>query len=129
MFHLRLTRTMLWLSVLALAADGIAATDVKVNFTLNTTDAYGVPIQEQRYYYLYRPDNLPRTNPLPMVLFMEDTPASPPASSFHRIADQAGFLMISCSFSGNSTGTPGTQWNADNPRITGYEDYDYISAV
>ena len=120
---------MLWLSVLALAADGIAATDVKVNFTLNTTDAYGVPIQEQRYYYLYRPDNLPRTNPLPMVLFMEDTPASPPASSFHRIADQAGFLMISCSFSGNSTGTPGTQWNADNPRITGYEDYDYISAV
>src|ERR1035438_9886359 len=99
MFHLRFTRTMLWLSVLALAADGIAATDVKVNFTLNTTDAYGVPIQEQRYYYLYRPDNLPRTNPLPMVLFMEDTPASPPASSFHRIADQAGFLMISCSFS------------------------------
>ena len=127
MLQLRFMRTMLWLTGIVIAAECFAATDVQVKFTLNTTDPYGAPIQEQRYYYLYRPDNLPRTNVLPMVLFMEDGPNSGPASSFHHIADQSGFLLVSCSFSGNSSGTPGSGWNADNPLITGFEDIDYIS--
>ena len=31
-----------------------------------------------------------------------------------------------CTFTGNSLGTV---WNNDNPRITGFEDYDYCDAV
>jgi poly(3-hydroxybutyrate) depolymerase len=109
-----------------LASDGLAATDVRVNFTLNTADAYGSPLQQQRYYYVYRPENLPKTSPVPMVLVMTGSGA---ATFFHRKADQAGFVVVSCSFSGNSTGTPGTVWNNDNPHITGYEDYDYVTEV
>jgi hypothetical protein len=48
---------------------------------------------------------------------------------FHRKADQAGFIVVSCSFSGNSTGTPGTVWTNDDPRIQGPEDYDYVNEV
>jgi len=62
-----------------------------------------------------------------MILVMEASPNSGPATFFHREANQAGFVVVSCSFSGNSTGAPGTQWNADSPRITGFEDYDFIS--
>ena len=83
-----------------------AATDVRVNFTLNTADVSGAPLQEQRYYYVYRPDNLPKTKPVPMVLVMEASPNSGPAGFFHRKADQAGFLVVSCSFSGNSSERP-----------------------
>ena len=115
--------------LLALACYGLAATDVKVGFTLNTTNVYGAPLQESRYYYLYRPDNLPKTTPAPMVLVFEASPASAPAAFFHRKADQAGFILLSCSFSGNTGGTPGTSWTNDDPRIVGYEDYDYISEV
>src|SRR5664279_1182207 len=107
-----------------LAIDGLAATHVRVNFTLDTTDADGTPIQQQRYYYVYRPDNLPRTNPVPMVLVTLGGGAM-----FHRKAGQAGFIVVTCAFAGNSTGNPGTGWNADNPRISGYEDYDYLTEV
>ncbi|MGI8745521.1 MAG: hypothetical protein ACR2NN_23700 [Bryobacteraceae bacterium] len=119
----------LLLCMLTLASDGFAATDVRVDFTLNTTDAGGGALQQKRYYYVYRPDSLPKTNPVPMILVMEASPGSGSAAFLHRKAEQAGFVVVSCSFSGNSTGTPGTVWNNDNPRATGYEDYDYITEV
>ena len=112
-------------SVMILASQAFAATDVRVNFTLNTTDAYGAPLQQKRFYYVYRPDNLPKTTPVPMVLVMD----SAPATFFHRQADAVGFVVVSCSFSGNSTGTPGTVWINDNPRIAGFEDFDYTTEV
>lgn len=106
-----------------------AATDLRVDFTLNTTDPYGAPLQEQRYYYVYRPDNLPRTTPVPIVLVLEASANTGPETFFHAMADKSGFVVVSCSFSGKSTGTPGTQWTADNPRFAGFEDYDYFSQV
>jgi poly(3-hydroxybutyrate) depolymerase len=113
---------LLLISCLTLAGDGLAATDVRVDFTLNTTAANGAPLQQSRYYYLYRPDNLSKAAPVPMILVME---AGGPAGFFHRKADQAGFLVVSCSFSGNSTGG----FNNHNPRISGFEDFDYITEV
>jgi poly(3-hydroxybutyrate) depolymerase len=127
---LRRLRIALWLLCLFIPAyDAFAASDIRVNFTLNTTDAYGAPIQQNRYYYVYRPGNLPKSTPVPMVLVMEASPNGGPAGFFHRKADQAGFVVVSCSFSGNSTGTPGTVWTSDNPRIVGFEDIDYITEV
>jgi poly(3-hydroxybutyrate) depolymerase len=121
----RFPRTALCLLCFAvLASDGLAATDVRVNFTLDTTDADGTPIQQQRYYYVYRPDNLPRTSPVPMLLVTLGG-----GTMFHRNAGQAGFIVATCAFAGNSSGNPGTGWNADNPRISGYEDYDYLTEV
>jgi poly(3-hydroxybutyrate) depolymerase len=117
------------LFLLLLANLSFAVTDLKVDFTLDTADPYGVSLQQHRYYYLYRPDNLPRVTPIPIILLLEASPNSGPATFFHFMADQAGFVLVSCSFSGNSTGTPGTQWNADNPRITGFEDYVYLREV
>jgi poly(3-hydroxybutyrate) depolymerase len=111
------------------AANALAAQDVRVNFTLNTTDSEGDAVQESRYYYLYRPDNLPMDTPVPMLLVLEDGPNSGPQSVFHAEAGRAGFILISCSFSGNSSGTPGNGWTADDPDIEGYEDQDYLSAV
>jgi poly(3-hydroxybutyrate) depolymerase len=111
-----------------LAGAGFGATDVRVDFTLNTRDAYGGPLQQRRYYYVYRPDNLSRTTPVPMVLDMS-AGGSGAATFLHRKAGEAGFVVVSCSFSGNSTGTPGTVWNNDNPRISGFEDFDYIDEV
>jgi poly(3-hydroxybutyrate) depolymerase len=116
---------LLLLCFVILASGGFAATDVRVDFTLNAADAYGAPLQQNRFYWVYRPDNLPKTTPVPMILVMD----SSPATFLHRKADQAGFVVVSCSFSGNSTGTPGTVWNSDNPRITGFEDYDYTTEV
>jgi len=99
----------MWLPGLAaFTVSAFAAKDVRVDFKLNTTDAYNAPIQQSRYYYVYRPDNLSISTPVPMVLVMEASPNSGPAGFFHRKADQAGFILISCSFSGNSSGTPGT---------------------
>ena len=118
-----------FLALLISAGEVFAASAVKVNFTLNTTDAYGVPIVEDRYYYVYRPDGLSSNTPVPMILVMEASPSSGPASMLNAKAAQAGFVVVSCSFSGNSTGIPGTVWNNDNPRITGFEDFDYTTAV
>jgi hypothetical protein len=72
---------------------------------------------------------MPKTDPAPMVLLMEASPASGPATFLHRKAEQAGFIVVSCSFSGNYTGTPGTVWNNSDPRVSGYEDFDYITEV
>jgi poly(3-hydroxybutyrate) depolymerase len=96
-----------------------------VNFTLDTTDENGAPITENRYYYVYRPDGLSKTTPVPMVLVMD----SSLATFFHRKADQAGFVVVSCFFSGNSTGTPGTTWDNHNPYINGFDDMDYTTEV
>jgi poly(3-hydroxybutyrate) depolymerase len=120
---------LLFLSLAVFATDALAATAVRVDFTLNTTDENGAPLTESRYYHVYRPDGLSKTTPVPMILVMEAGPASGPAGFLHRKADQAGFVVVSCSFSGNSTGTPGTVWNNHNPRITGWEDFDYTTEV
>ena len=122
----RLIRTVLLpICSFLLAGSCFAATDVRVDFTLNTTDPYGAPLRQNRYYYIFRPDGLPKSAPAPLVLLMDGSPPT----LFHRKAQQAGFVAVSCSFSGNSTGTPGTVWNSDNPRISGLEDYDYITEV
>ena len=115
--------TILWLWLTCLSTLP-GATDVRVDFTLNTRDAQGAPVRQQRRYFVYRPDNLPRTAPVPLVLIMSGA-----AGLLHRKADQAGFVVVSCSFAGNSTGTPATGWNNHDPRISGFEDYDYITAV
>lgn len=118
---------LLLISLCATALRLAAATDVKVDFTLNTTDENGAPIQQARTYYVYRPDNLSRANPVPMVLVMDAAPSTSAGGGFfHRKADQAGFLVISCEFTGNSGGG---SWVNDNPRIIGFEDYDYVSTV
>jgi poly(3-hydroxybutyrate) depolymerase len=114
-----------FLSLVVFATNALAATDVRVNFTLNTTDENGAPLTESRYYYVYRPDGLSKAAPVPMVLVMD----SSPATFFHRKADQAGFVVVSCAFSGNSTGTPGTTWDNHNPCINGFDDVDYTTAV
>ena len=118
-------RIALFLLSSILTAPGFAATDVRVNFTLNTTDAYGAPIRQNRFYFVYRPDNLPKTSPVPMILVMDGGVAP----FWHRKADEAGFVVVSCSFSGNSSGDPATVWINDNPRIVGYEDMDYTTEV
>ncbi len=112
-----------------LSVNLLAATAVKVSFTLNTTDKYGSPLAQNRYYYVYRPDGLSAASPVPMILVMEASPSSGAASMLNAKAAQAGFVVVSCSFSGNSTGTPGTVWVNDNPRIAGFEDYDYTTEV
>jgi len=106
-----------------------AATDVRVNFTLNTTDENGAPMAESRYYYVYRPDGLSKAVPVPTVLVMACIPNEGPATFFHRKANQAGFVVVSCSFSGDSSGTPGTGWNNHNPYVNGFEDMDYTTEV
>ncbi len=103
-----------------------ARADVRVDFTLDTTDPDGVPIQENRYYYVYRPAGLPKTDPVPMVLVMEASPGSGAATFWHAQADRVGLVIVSCAIPGNSGGG---SWNNDNPRISGFEDYDYTTAV
>jgi poly(3-hydroxybutyrate) depolymerase len=112
------------------ASSVLAATAVKVNFTLNTTDAYGNALVQNRLYYKYRPDGFPMTTPLPMVLIMEASGDTGSADSvLNTKANAMGFVVVTCEFSGNSTGTPGTVWVNDNPRVVGWEDYDYVSQV
>ena len=55
----------LFLCSLTLAGTGLAATEVRVDFTLNTTAVNGAPLRQSRYYYLYRPDNLSKATPVP----------------------------------------------------------------
>jgi poly(3-hydroxybutyrate) depolymerase len=110
-----------WWLLLACAPAAFAATDVRVNFTLNTTDPYGAPLQQTRTYWVYRPDNLPRTVTAPMILVMDGGVSS----LLHRKADQAGFVVVSCTYTGNSS----NGWSNDDPRIRGYEDYDYTDEV
>jgi poly(3-hydroxybutyrate) depolymerase len=105
----------------------LGATDEKVSFALTTTDADGAAIAQQRFYYVYRPDGLPRTQAAPMVLVMECRGGDLPAKFFHRKADEAGFVLVSCAVEGNSTGNRG--WVNGDPAVVGYEDMDYTTAV
>jgi poly(3-hydroxybutyrate) depolymerase len=113
--------------LLVLGGRSWAATDVKVEFTLKTTDAAGAAITQNRFYYVYRPDNLARDKPAPLVLCMECRGGDLPAKFFHRKADEAGFVLVSCAIEGNSTGN--RVWNNGNPRVSGFEDIDYTTAV
>jgi poly(3-hydroxybutyrate) depolymerase len=122
-------RVFLSLSLVILAANARAATDVRVNFTLNTTNRNGVPVTQSRYYYVYRPNGLSKAIPVPMVLRMECVANEGPAAFLHRKADQAGFVVVSCSFSGNSSGTPGSGWSNHNVYVDGFEDMDYTTEV
>ncbi len=106
---------------LALAGNAAAATDVRVSFTLRTKDAEGAEVQQNRVYFVYRPDNLSRSAPVPMVVVTDGGLGG----FLHRKADQAGFLVVSCSYAGNSTG----HVNNGDPRESGWEDYDYITEV
>jgi poly(3-hydroxybutyrate) depolymerase len=117
-----LSRSALWLLG---ALPALAATDVRFNFTLNTSDADGAPLKQNRSYIVYRPDGLSRTTPVPMILLMDGNGES----VFRRKADEAGIVLVTCNFAGNSTGNPGMVWVNDNPRIVGYEDYDYTTEV
>src|SRR5215831_12332804 len=91
-----LSRVALFAGLIPLAPAMFAAQDIRVNFTLNTADPHGAPISQSRLYYVYRPDNLQRSTPVPVVLIMEASPNSGPAVFFHRKADQAGFILVSC---------------------------------
>jgi poly(3-hydroxybutyrate) depolymerase len=53
------------------------------------------------------------------------TDGNGPAGFLHSKADRAAFLVVSCDYSGNSTG----HVNNGNPRETGWEDYDYLAEV
>jgi poly(3-hydroxybutyrate) depolymerase len=124
------TRTaLLSFSLVVYATSVWAATDVRVNFTLNTVDRNGVAVTQSRYYYVYRPDGLSKATPVPMILRMECVPNEGAATFLHRKADQAGFVVVSCSFSGNSSGTPGSGWSNHSPYVDGFEDMDYTTEV
>jgi len=98
-----------------------AATDTRVTFTLKTADKSGAALTQARSYFVYRPDNLPKSAPVPMVLVMQNR-----APFFQPTADKAGFVVVACNFTGNSLGNV---WNNHNPRLTGWEDFDYLCAV
>jgi poly(3-hydroxybutyrate) depolymerase len=116
-------------SLIVCATSVWAATDVRVNFTLNTIDRNSAPVTQSRYYYVYRPDGLSKAMPVPMILRMECVPNEAPAAFFHRKANQAGFVVVSCSFSGNSSGAPGSGWSNHSPYVDGFEDMDYTTEV
>jgi dienelactone hydrolase len=59
-----------------------------------------------------------------VIIFMGGSPGL-----FHRKADQAGFVVVGASSSGNSTGNPSKGWLAGDPRVSGFEDIDYIAEV
>ena len=40
-----------------------------------------------------------------------------------------GGVVESCPFRATTTGTPGTACKNDNPRVTGWQDFDYTDAV
>ena len=105
----------------ASASLAAAATDVRVDFTFHTTDAYGSPLTQNRTFWVYRPDNLSRSAPVPMILVMDGSVST----LLHRKADQAGFVVVSCTYSGNSSGG----WIDDDPRIVSYQDFDYTDEV
>lgn len=120
---------LVFLTLVVGATSAWAATDVRVDFTLNTLDRTGVPVTQSRYYYVYRPDGLSKATPVPMILHMECVANEGAATWLHRKADQAGFVVVSCSFSGNSSGTPGSGWSNHNVFVDGYEDMDYTTEV
>jgi poly(3-hydroxybutyrate) depolymerase len=124
-------RRVLLILPLAVCVTGIfAATDVRVDFTLHTTDENGGPLTESRYYYIYRPDGLSKATPVPVVLFMTaELGNAGPVGYFHRQAGQAGFISVTCTAGGKANGDPSAGWDNQNPRTTGWDDIDYISEV
>jgi poly(3-hydroxybutyrate) depolymerase len=122
-------RLVVFLPLAILSTNVRAASDVRINFTLNTLDRNGVPATQNRYYYVYRPDGLSKATPVPMILRMECVSNEGPATFLHRKADQAGFVVVSCSFSGNLSGTPGSGWSNHNVYVDGFEDMDYTTEV
>jgi len=118
-------------SVVCLAgiSAAFAGTQTKISFTLNTTDDNGAHVSQNRYYWVYRPTGLALATPVPMMLELECSPNGTPVTFMNAKADAAGFVVVSCSFSGNSTGTPGRGWTAGNPRAAGWEDIDYLTEV
>ncbi len=120
---------LLFLSLSVLTASAFATKPVKVSFTLSTTDENGAKITQNRYYHVYHPDNSPLPAPLPMILIMEAGPNANADGALNAKANAVGFVVVTCSFSGNSTGTPGRGWNNRNPRTSGPEDFDYITEV
>jgi len=112
--------------MISLATGAFAATAVKVNFTLNTTDKNGAPIVQNRYYYRYRPDGFPVATPLPAILVMEEIAGGGANWVFNAKADQVGIVVVTCAIPGNSLGG---SWVSRDPRWVGYEDYDYTSEV
>jgi len=121
------TATLITFGASTPAGQPAAATgqDKQYGFTLQTKDAAGQPLQQKRIYWVYRPAGLSRAKAAPLIVFL----GGGAPTMFHRKADEAGFLVVSCSFAGNSTGTPATVWLNDDPRVCGAEDYDYITEV
>ena len=64
-----------------------AHAQVKVSFTLNTTDAYGNALVESRYYWVYRPSGLSTATPVPMILVMESSPNGTPQNFLNTKAN------------------------------------------
>ena len=104
----------------------VAATAAKVAFTLGTTTKTGTATTESRYYYVYRPDGLVLTAPVPAIMVLEDVAGDPAVDEFNALANSNGIVIITGSVKGNSSNT---FWRADDPRWVGPEDYDYISSV
>ena len=115
-----------WLFVAATSA--LAGTTTSNYFTLNSQDAYGSPLTEGRFYYVYRPSNLSLQTTAPMILFLEAGANAGPATFWNTIADQAGLVIVSCGWEGNMNWPSGV-WNNHNPRTCGWDDYDYLTAV
>src|SRR2546423_11987896 len=90
-------------------------------FTLNTTDEYGKPLVETRSYTVYRPAGLSTATPVPAIVVLLGS------GSLTATADKYGFVVVTASFSGNSSGN--TSWINGDPRISGPEDYDYLDQV
>ncbi len=115
-----------FLSFVLFASAALAATAVKVTFTLNTTDVNGAPLTQSRYYYVYRPNGYPTTTPLPMVLIMEANVGGPADGTFNNKSAQAGFVVVTGAIPGNSKAI---SWVNDYSQWVGPEDYDYTTEV
>ena len=119
-----MTTQLLSLYLAILAGSAFAASEVRYSFILHTADADGAPIQQTRSYVVYRPDDLPKTAAVPLVVVLDGS-----TSNFQRQADHYKFVVAGCNFAGNSTGNPASSWNNDNPRIAGWEDFDYLDEL
>ncbi len=113
---------------LVCAASALAATPVKVTFTLNTTNSAGAAIQQSRFYWRYRPDGFTNSasTPLPAILVMADSAGEGAHSEFNTQSDRYGIVIVSCDFDGNSAGGG---WINDDPAWVGPEDFDFTSEV
>jgi hypothetical protein len=114
---------------LAFLQGALAASAVKVSFTLYTTDKYGVLDHRRTGTTTFPARRTFHERARPHDSRHGGSPQLGPAGMLNAKARQAGFVVVSCSFSGKLDRQPGTVWVNDNPRIAGYEDYDYITEV